>query len=95
MTIKSKLKLLTNERLQPKPTSLPKTPRQYPIFNLDIERLKVERDDLNNELNIDRNDLNNVEMAMAQLNRDIDDRMNIVREKERRLMELEKAIGET
>ena len=53
----------------------------------------MERDDLNNELNIDRNDMNNVEMAMSQLNRDIEDRMSIVREKERRLMELEKAIG--
>lgn len=50
---------------------------------------------MNNELNIDRNDVNNVEMAMSQLNREIEDRMGIVREKERRLMELEKAIGET
>lgn len=30
---------------------------------------------------------------MAQLSREIEDRMVIVREKERRLMELEKAIG--
>lgn len=37
----------------------------------------------------------NVDSAMSQLAREIDDRMNIVREKERRLMDLEKAINET
>ena len=39
--------------------------------------------------------MNNVDMAMSQLAREIEDRMSVVREKERRLMELEKAIGET
>ena len=61
----------------------------------DIERLKVEREELNNELGIDRGDLSNVEMNMAQLSRQVDERMMMVREKERQLMELEKAIGET
>lgn len=65
------------------------------VLSLDIERLKEERDELNNETGIDRGDLNTVETAMSQLGREIDDRMVVVREKERRLMELEKAISET
>lgn len=40
-------------------------------LTIDIERLKVEREELNNELNIDRGDLNNVESAMNQLSREI------------------------
>ncbi len=55
----------------------------------------MEREELNNELNIDRNDLSNVDMNMGQLSRQIDERMVMVREKERQLMELEKAINET
>ena len=35
---------------------------------------------------VDRNDLNNVEAAMNQLARELDDRQASVREKERRLM---------
>ena len=55
---------------------------------VDIERLKVQREELNNQINIDRGDLNNVEMAISQLNRELEDRMNVVRQKERRLMQL-------
>ena len=55
---------------------------------VDIERLKVQREELNNQINIDRGDLNNVEMAITQLNRELEDRMNVVRQKERRLMQL-------
>lgn len=37
-------------------------------------------------MSIDRNDLNNVDMAMNQLNRELQERSNVVREKERKLM---------
>ena len=46
-------------------------------------------------MNVDRNDLSNVESSMAELSREIDARMNVVREKQRKLMEVEKAINET
>jgi len=37
-------------------------------------------------MSVDRNDLNNVDMAMNQLNRELQERSNVVREKERKLM---------
>ena len=65
------------------------------MLTVDIDRLKAEREELNNEMNIDRNDLANVESAMNELGRELDSRMGVVREKERKLMEIEKAINET
>ena len=44
-------------------------------------------------MNVDRNDLGNVEASMAELGREIDARMAVIREKERKLMEVEKAIN--
>lgn len=44
-------------------------------------------------MSIDRSDLNNVEISMDQLGKEIDGRMVSVRDKERKLMELEKAIN--
>ena len=37
-------------------------------------------------MSVDRNDLNKVDMAMNQLNRELQERSNVVREKERKLM---------
>jgi hypothetical protein len=41
----------------------------------------------------DKNDLNNVEMAINQLNSELQAKANIVRDKERKLMEIERAIN--
>ena len=46
-------------------------------------------------MNVDRNDLMTVESSMNELGRELDARNNIIREKERKLMEIEKAINET
>lgn len=46
-------------------------------------------------MNVDRNDLMTVESSMNELGRELDVRNNIIREKERKLMEIEKAINET
>jgi hypothetical protein len=43
--------------------------------------LKAEREELNNEMNIDRNDLVTVEASMNDLGRELDARMGVVRER--------------
>ena len=50
-------------------------------MRLDIDRLKAEREQLNNEMNVDRNDLGNVESSMNELGRELESRMNVIREK--------------
>jgi chromosome segregation ATPase len=84
---------LHEQRLRVLAARLPEAEGQYPFPHSDIERLKVERDEVNSELSIDRNDLAAIEGSLAQLARQIDERMTFIREKERQLMELEKAIN--
>lgn len=56
--------------------------------NSGIDKLKAEREQLNNEMNIDRNDLNTVQNSMNELGRELDARMGFIKEKERKLMEI-------
>lgn len=46
-------------------------------------------------MNIDRTDLSNVESSMNELGRELESRLSVIKDKERKLMELEKAISET
>ena len=48
---------------------------------------------MSSEYNVDRNDLGAIDASMGQLARQIEERMIFIREKERQLMELEKAIN--
>lgn len=61
----------------------------------DINRLKAEREEVVQELGNDKADLQTVDTSIAQLTRELEGRMSVIKEKERKLAELEKTVNET